>query len=125
MKVTTATFKAVSGIFLSSKSRRDKEYAEFLSFFRELIEETDGAIANAFGKINVEVARGKTKETCGLILTVADYIYWQEKFAAGFHFVEGIEAVKTKILMCLAEKAESNKLTADERKALLAILDPA
>lgn len=123
MDVTNALFKKVGDIFLSSKKRRDDEIADFLSFYRTIVEEMDAAVAAACGPTQVEVMAAGKIESWSIRLTVADYIWWKQKFADGVRFTKPVAKVKSDMLMRLAKETESNKLTAEERKALIALFD--
>lgn len=124
MNVTNSVFQKVGDIFLVSKKRRDAEYADFLEFFRTLVEETDSAVASAVGHIDVMVVQGKEEKQWGVLLTVADYIFWKQHITEdGVRFKKSIDQVKSDILRRLAKKAEDNNLTADERKSLITLLD--
>lgn len=124
MNITNALMAKVGDIFLASKRRRDAEYADFLAFYRTLVEETDSAVAKAIGNISVAVTEDGCPRNWNILLTAADYIWWKQKITeAGVLFSTSIEQVKADILMSLAAKAESNGLTAAERKSLIALLD--
>jgi hypothetical protein len=123
MNVTPSVFLQVGSIFLSSKARREAEYSDFLSFYKSLVEQTDGAVASAVGTISVDVRVGKEKKSYGIILSPTDYLWWKQSLAENVVFEKSVEHIKSSMLIALAKAAEGNKLTAEERKALLALLD--
>lgn len=120
-----SVFQKIGQIVLSSKARQDQEYEEFFKFYRALVETTDGEVATAIGTTNVDVVcTGWTAhQTWGIKLTPADYLFWKEKYAIGVRFKYSLEAVKAAILAKMVNAAQDTKLTAEERKQLLALLD--
>lgn len=125
MKVTNAIMQGVADIFTASKARRDAEYADFLSFYRNLVENVSADVAKAIGKVNDFMVEGsKDRSQAPIYLTATCYLEWKQAIADGQWFTKSsIEQVKTFMLMALAKSAEANKLTTEERKALMALLD--
>lgn len=117
-------FQQIGQLVLTGKRRRDLECEGFMKFFRALVEMTDSAVAKEVGGVSVTVLLvGNKEETWKIELTASDYAFWKEKFAVGVRFKYSLDAVKAAILKAMTAAAERNKLTADERKQLLALLD--
>lgn len=128
MKVDMNLIQGVADIFTASKKRRDKEYADFLEFYKKMVETSSSDIAKVIGNTcTVHVGGdGKEDRNWGLYLTIACYLEWKAAIANGLRFTKmTIEQVQTSMVLALAKVAESNKLTTEERKALLELLDKA
>lgn len=125
-RMNLATFKAIGELAIGAKRRQEKEYADFIAFYRDLVENLPTEVTELFGKLdNIPVRRwgsGKT-ENVGLILSVADLLWWTHEFEMKTRFVNGISYVKSEMLARLSRQAETERLSPDERKRLLAILD--
>lgn len=118
-------FKAIGDLAVGAKRRTDKDYADFIAFYRQLVETLPIEVTDLFGSLDdVQVRRDGKLEGCGLELNVTDVIWWQHEIKTGTRFVCGIAQVKSDMLRRLALKAETQRLTPDERKSLLALLDP-
>lgn len=125
--MNTNIFHAIGDLAMGAKRRSEKEYADFLAFYRELVETLPIEVTDLFGTMN-EVwvqRRGQKNESVGIELNVADLMWWQHEFATGTRFVHGIDQVKADMLRRLTLKAETQRLNPEERKKLLALLDQA
>ena len=119
-----SVFQKLGDIVLSSKRRVELEYEDFFKFYRALVEITDSEVAKAVGGTSITVVLlDKKEETYKLELTATDYLWWKEKVAVGLRFKFSMEAVKAAILGQMTKAAETNKLTAEERKQILSLFD--
>lgn len=126
MKADTGIFKAIGELAIGAKRRREAEYADFIAFYRELVETLPIDVCDLFGTLNeVQVMRAKASksEGVGLELNVADLMWWQHEIKLGTRFVHGIKQVKSDMLRRLTLKAETERLSPEERKSLISMLD--
>jgi len=116
-------FKALGDIISNEKKRRDVEHQEFLAFLRELIETLPAEACSRFGNLSVVLIEKELKKNFGIQLTVADYLFWKDKFEnTDLRFEETTGQIKSRMLEKLTNVAEVNNLGPKERKELLAIL---
>ena len=116
-------FQALSDMIAETTGRREKEYADFLAFYRALVETIPTKVSQAFGKMEVSATGGKGY---GLLLTAADYLYWKTAIEQnGLRFAKGPRGVQLDMLDRFVSKAEDSGLEPKERKRLLALLDEA
>lgn len=134
-------FVQLSTLFKKVEAKREKEYKDFMDFYRSLVETLPSDVCKAFGKFSVEmnfkadltirtasgnVAAGATAGNAqwGILLSVADYMWWVDKFnEPKIRFKLSPSEVKSGMLQHLATAVESlNTLDAAERKELLKIL---
>lgn len=120
-------FLGMGEILSGVAARRRKENEEFLGFFREIVETVPLEVAKAFGTMGVEAfdATGKPTQGWGIVLSVADYIYWKDHLTAGARFKFPVANIKLAMMNHLSKKIEGVGLPPEERKALLAMLDEA
>lgn len=119
-------FRAVAEMALGAKARRDQENEKFLSFYRELVETLPTDVTELFGhmgKVAVTLKNGETP-SWGIELTATDYIWWCNEIREnGVRFTQGPRAVEQAMIARLAKQAESQRLTPEERKKLISLLD--
>lgn len=120
-----SVFKAVADLAVGAKARRDAEYQDFLSFYRDLVETLPTEAVTAFGSMKVEVVEaGAIKSGWAIELTPTDFIWWKSKLEQGeVRFTGSADSVKLSMLSRIAKKAEAHRLSPAERKTLLALLD--
>lgn len=117
---TVSRFKKLALFISDVTGRRQREYEDFLSFYRELVETMPTDVCKTFGNMSVTGNDGKNY---GIMLTVADYMYWKDSFAKGVFFKHEPEMVIKAMMKHLSESVEhTGSLTPDERKNLLSIL---
>lgn len=117
-------FKAIGDLALSAKKRKDNEHADFLAFYRNLVETLPTEIVALFGNMGGVAVWHKGKEkSCGLELTATDFMWWKTHIEAeGVRFVNTPASVKCDMLDRLARHAEAHRLSPEERKNLLSLL---
>lgn len=120
-------FRAVGELALGAKRRREAEYASFLSFFRELVETLPAEMTSLFGhmsNVGVTLRDGKTANY-GIELTVTDFLWWKSAIEQdGVRFTSGPESLRRSMLTRFSKQAEAYRLEPEERKKLLAMIDP-
>lgn len=117
-------FKAIADLAVGAKARRDEEHQEFLRFYRSLVETLPTMATEAFGNLNgVKVTARKAAQSWGIELTVSDYLWWKHEIEQGARFVEGVAAVQTSMLHRLSKAAEAQRLSPEERKEMLSLID--
>ncbi len=118
-------FSAISDLAIGARLRRKAEDGEFLKFYRSIVETVSPEVVSIFGHMpNVHVVSNGKKEEWGIELTATDFIWWKSKLESGdVRFVEGGNAIKAAMLHRMARMAEVEKLSADERKRLISLLE--
>ena len=119
-------FKAIGNLSLKAKVREEQEYKEFLAFYKELVENMPTELTILFGNLGgIETSKaGHKPSVYGIELTATDYIWWKNKIEnEGCRFVHGIPHVKSLMLERFAKNAESHRLSPEERKELIAMLE--
>jgi hypothetical protein len=121
-------FSAIGDLAISSRRRVEVEHSDFLVFYRQLVETMPTEMVEIFGTldgIRVRLRRGKV-EDYGIELTATDFMWWKSLIEADHaRFVSGPADVKRRMLERFATGAEAERLTPDERKKLLFLLDSA
>ena len=123
--MNTNIFLSIGELALGAKKRREREYAEFLSFYRTLVETMPSEMTALFGTLDgISVdCRGK-KESFRIELTVTDFLWWKSRIEnESLRFVYGIPAVKAAMLDHFSRKAELHRLSPEERVKLLELLE--
>lgn len=117
-------FKAIGELVNQAKIRETEEHMKFLEFYRELVLNLPSESISQFGMLDVSVidTDGK-RQLFGIILTVTDYVWWKALIENGARFVRSPEVVKADMLAKFSEQAEMSRLTVDERKELLKLLE--
>ncbi|UAK25844.1 hypothetical protein [Sphingomonas nostoxanthinifaciens] len=123
----SSIFKAVADLVSGADARNEADHKAFLVFYRDLVETIPTEVCQAFGTLGGVRARTAANEEkpFGLQLSVADYLWWKRQIEEGTRFVAGPSSVQMDMLDRLTRKADIHRLTADERKALIALFDPA
>lgn len=117
-------FTDIADIAFGARKRRIAEHEEFLKFYRELVETVPQEVVALFGKMTVRVVEAEVQADWGILLTATDYIFWKNKLLEGrIKFVKGDKRIKQLMHERLAEKAENEGLSAEERKRLIALLE--
>jgi len=118
-------FKALGEIIVGAKQKRDVEYQEFLSFYRELVESLPTEACKRFGNLSVKVIKqdGNKEANYGIELTVADFLWWKGVLENDeIRLDSTTNQIKNAMLDKLTRIAEVNNLEPEARKSLLAIL---
>ena len=117
-------FKKVADLALGAKRREDAEYADFLKFYRDLVEVLPTEVVELFdGCPRAVISKGAEYKWI-IQLTATDFIWWKTKIEQeGARFKNGVTNAKLAMLEKLAKSAEAKSLTPEERKTLLAMLD--
>lgn len=117
--------KALFGLYNKAQEIREQELADFMKFYKAVVEIVPPEAARIFGTMSVStyVYKDKTIKNYGIKLTVVDYAWWVSQFKAGnCYFVEGPASVKKDILNRLTETVESHLTTPELKKELMEIL---
>lgn len=123
MAVTADLFRAVAVLATGAKARNAAAHRDFLAFYRDIVETVSVETVAAFGSMSVDVV-GKSNNWA-IELTATDYVWWKEEISRGARFVKDPSAVRLAMLNRLSKQAEATKLTPDERKSLIALLETA
>jgi hypothetical protein len=120
-------FKQLTDIVLGIQKKSDAEWAEFMEFYRDIVESTPAAVASIFNTMSVDVIlndRDRSKKSYGIQISVSDYLYWKNAYAEGTRFVLPVKKVQDNMLQHLAKAIEKKPGTIEpgERKALLRVL---
>jgi hypothetical protein len=120
-------FKSIGDLAVSAKRRTDKRYADFLAFYRELVETLPSEMVEIFGAVPLSVTHKNGKaETVNIELSATDFLWWKRNIEVlGMRFTNGPSSVENAMLRRVAEKAETHRLAPEERKTLLAMLEQA
>ena len=120
-------FRAIGELAVSAKRRTDKQYADFLAFYRQVVETLPTEMVEIFGELDVPVKlKDGTKETNGLLLTATDYMWWKRHIETfGMRFTYGPMNVEARMLEQFSKSAETHMLSPEERKNLIALLEQA
>lgn len=123
--MNVSVFRAIGELALGAKGRRDKEYAEFLAFYRDLVETLPSEMIELFGTLeNVSVFVSGKKASYGLELSVTDYLWWKQHIEVSrLRFESGVASVKFDMLDRFSRKAETHRLSPEERTKLLALIE--
>ncbi len=123
--IFTDLFKNVAEMAITAKARRTKENADFLSFFRDVVETVPTEAALLFGSLsNVEVIKNGQKQTFEIELTAIDYIWWKNELEGGVHFVKPVRDVKMDMLEHLAKKAAADRAARTGREIMAKLKMP-
>lgn len=119
-------FKKIADLALGAKKREDEEYADFLKFYRGLVETLPADAVKIFGRCDRCVVKNGTESTWGLELTATDFWWWKNEIENfGARFKNGTKVAKNAMLTQMAKKAEGTTLPPEVRKALIALLEEA
>jgi hypothetical protein len=116
-------FKAVVDLAMGAKARRSTEHQEFLTFYRSLVETVPTEAIGLFGSMPVNVFEAGKQEDWAIELTATDYIWWKKKIESGARFVVDPSEVQLAMLNRMSKKADMERLSPDERKSLIALME--
>ena len=116
-------FKAIADIALGAKKRQDEEYSAFLAFYRELVETLPTEVTTLFGSMPRRVIENDEVVSYNIMLTATNFVWWKAKIEkTGTRFTTGPVVTRLAMLDHISKKAETNSLSPEQRKALLALL---
>jgi hypothetical protein len=120
-----AKLKALFNLYNEAQKIREQELADFMKFYKSVVEIVPPEAARIFGTMNVRtyVHKAKAAKNYGINLTVVDYAWWVSEFKAGnCYFVDGPASVKRDILNKLTQTVENHLTTPELKKELMEIL---
>jgi hypothetical protein len=105
-------------------SKYKVEQQEFMKFYKDLVETVPTDTCKLFGTIyDTCIDENKKEVNLGIMLTVADYLYWVDAFEKGVRFKISFDKLKSKMLIHLAKAIEQTcEIDPQDRKTMLAIL---
>lgn len=118
-------FRAIGDLALGAKKRTDKEHDDFLAFYRQLVETLPVEVVELYGELkDISLKRDGKIEKSNLELSIADFLWWQHEITvAGTRFTHGVAEVKSDMLQRLVQRAETQRLSPEERAKLLLLAE--